>query len=82
MFDTACDVSGLLKKGDNTVDVTLYSSYRNVFGPFHFAKDPEPFGVSPDLFSGYGWWKEDGTCEHYTDDYAFVRFGLTGLELA
>ena len=41
-----------------------------------------PHGVSPDLFSGYGWWKEDGTCEHYTDDYAFVRFGLTGLELA
>ena len=82
MFGDTADVAGKLHAGENEIEITLVSSYRNVFGPFHFAPDPEPLGVSPDLFAGYGHWSEEGKSELYTGDYAFVRFGLTGAELA
>ncbi len=82
MFDHICDVAGQVKPGINTVDVTLYSSYRNIFGPFHFKYDPEPYGVSPDLFAQYGQWNENGTGDHYSESYAVVRFGLNRFSLA
>ena len=79
MFDNVADIAGLVKPGENTLEITLFSSYRNVFGPFHWAASPEPLSVSPDLFSGYGTWREDGTSEKYNPAYAFTRFGLFGL---
>ena len=79
MFDNCADIAGLVKPGSNTLTLTLFSSYRNVIGPFHYAVTPEPLGVSPDLFSGYGKWQEGGRNERYMDTYAFTRFGLAGL---
>ena len=81
MFDHTADIAGLAKPGENTLEIALFSSYRNVFGPFHWAASPEPLSVSPDLFSGYGAWREDGTSERYAPRYAFTRFGLDGLEI-
>ena len=81
MFGHTANVEGQVKQGENTLEVTLYSSYRNVFGPFHWAASPEPLSVSPDLFSGYGTWREDGTSDRYDSRYAFTRFGLDRVEI-
>ena len=81
MFGDSANVSGMLHPGENAVEITLISGYRNVFGPHHFAPDPEPLGVGPELFNGYGTWDASGKTKMYTDDYAFVRFGLTKAEL-
>lgn len=76
LFDDTCDLSGLLHPGENTIELQLMSSNRNLFGPFHTKGDPEPYGVSPSLFALYGTWNEDGTSAKYDPDYAMVRFGL------
>ena len=81
MFDHTANIAGLVKPGENTLDIALFSSYRNVFGPFHWAASPEPLSVSPDLFSGYGSWREDGTSDRYDSRYAFTRFGLDRVEI-
>lgn len=80
MFSDAADISGMLKPGVNDVEITLICARRNTLGPFHFAPDPEPYGVSPDTFSLYGTWK-DGKSEKYADRYAFAFFGLTGISI-
>ena len=81
MFANALDVAGKLQKGRNQMRVTLLSSYRNLLGPFHFAPDPEPYGVSPDTFTHYGHW-DNGKCPGYAQDqYAFAPFGITSITL-
>lgn len=80
MFSDTADISGMLKPGINEVEITIICARRNTLGPFHFAPEPEPFGVSPDTFTLYGTWK-DGKSELYADRYAFAFFGLTGIEI-
>ena len=81
MFGRRADIAGQVKPGQNELELTLISGYRNVFGPFHWAASPEPLSVSPDLFSGYGTWREGGVSDRYAGRYAFVRFGLDGIEI-
>lgn len=81
MFTDALDVAGKLMAGRNQARITLLSSYRNLFGPFHFGPDPEPYGVGPDTFTHYGHW-DHGKCPGYAQDrYAFAPFGITSLAL-
>lgn len=80
MFSDTADISGMLKPGKNEMEITIISARRNTFGPFHYARDPEPFGVGPDTFTLYGTWK-DGKSPAYADRYAFTFFGLTGLSI-
>ena len=80
MFGDTVDVTGMLKAGENEVKITLIWARRNTMGPFHYARDPEPFGVSPDTFSLYGTWK-DGKSDSYADRYAFAFFGLTDISI-
>ena len=80
MFSDTVDVTGLLKKGANTVKITLVCARRNTMGPFHFARDPEPYGVSPDTFTLYGGWK-DGKNPKFADRYAFAFFGLNDIQI-
>ena len=76
MFDTHTDLSGLLKKGENKITLTLYNSNRNLLGPHH-RSDPEPYGVGPNTFSFENEWDADGrVCPGYLNRYAFVRFGV------
>jgi hypothetical protein len=44
------DVSGLIQKGNNTVEVTVTGSNKNLLGPFH--NNPAPGLVSPWHFRG------------------------------
>ncbi len=80
MFDNKVDVTGMLKAGENEIKITLVGARRNTLGPFHVARDVEPFGVGPDTFSKYGGW--DGAKNPgYADRYSFVFFGLTDIEI-
>jgi len=80
LFEDTVDVSHLLKPGRNHMRLTLTNSNRNLMGPFHYAADPEPYGVGPATFTLPGSW-ENGRSKQYRDSYAFVDFGVTGLDL-
>lgn len=80
MFDNKLEIAGMLKPGMNEVRITLVCARRNTMGPFHFARDPEPYGVSPDTFTLYGGW-DGGKNPKYSDRYAFVFFGLNDIEI-
>ncbi|MBE5783915.1 MAG: hypothetical protein E7329_11435 [Clostridiales bacterium] len=82
MMENTSDISGLVKPGKNELVLTVYTSYRNVFGPFHHAAEPEPFGVGPGTFSRYGTWQEGGVSDQFVSTYAFVNVGLSSIEIA
>ena len=70
MFDHALDISKLLKKGKNEIEVTVTVGLRNLLGPFHTLKE-ERF-VGPETFERFGSWK-DGESRWFNPDYAFVK---------
>ena len=55
-----------LIQGQNTIELTLTGTLRNLLGPHHHTAG-ELFSVSPGSFRDYG---------HWTDDYCFVPFGV------
>lgn len=77
MFTDHCDVSGFLRKGENTIRLVLCNSNRNLLGPHHFA-DPEPYALGPWNFSLENSWV-DGKCDYFKERYSFVRFGLNAV---
>ncbi len=79
-LDTKGDITQLLSKGENRVKIVLRSSLRNLFGPHHFAPDPEPMGASPYHFHMRGSWGE-GISSDYTHSYSSVPFGIKSIWL-
>lgn len=75
IFDTRLDITPLLKTGENDVQIRLRSSLRNLFGPHHFAPNPEPLGVSPFNFTLRGHW-QGAKNAFYTPEYNSVPFGV------
>ena len=63
------DISGYLKKGKNTIELTMTNSLRNLMGPHHHA-DGELYGVGPYSYAY--------STNKWTDKYCFVRFGIEG----
>ena len=55
-----------LIQGQNTIELTLTGTLRNLLGPHHHT-DGELLSVSPGSFRDYA---------HWTDDYSFVPFGV------
>ena len=74
-------LTGLLQKGKNCIEIAVTSSMRNMFGPHHFALDPEPLSVGHYAFEFRGGW-ENGTCKDFTPEYSLVDFGLQTIALA
>ncbi len=72
LFDTAADISDMVKKGKNTVRVTLTTSLRNLMGPHHFALCDEPTAVGPETFDLSGHWK-DGCNALLRPSYSLVK---------
>ena len=66
------DVTHLLKEGDNTLSVTLWSSLRNSYGPLHFDHKGGGKFVTPGLY---------GNPNNFTDCYNLEPFGIEGAEL-
>ena len=71
MFGNKIDLSKVLKKGENEVEIVLTVGNRNLLGPFH-TNDEEPFGVGPYTFERMGSWK-DGKSPLVREGYAFVK---------
>ncbi|MBQ9387248.1 MAG: hypothetical protein IJU01_01135 [Lachnospiraceae bacterium] len=71
------DISGLVREGENEIQITLTGSLRNLLGPFHI-KEGETFVVLPFYFfrqTGiWGW--GDGRNPKWDDAYSFVQNGL------
>ena len=61
-------------KEQNQIVVTLFSGNRNLLGPHHWAKDPEPKAINPTYFTMGKSWK-DGSSERYRDAYSLISFG-------
>ena len=80
LFTDVLDLSQYLHPGENTLELELMASNRNLFGPHHNGGEPEPLFVDPTLFCLYGSWR-DGKSEGYRKNYAFVRCGFTVLRL-
>ena len=78
LFTDTLDLSPYLRIGENTIELELMASNRNLFGPHHNAADPEPQFVDPTLFSLHGSW-QGGKSAGYRDTYAFVRFGAEAV---
>ncbi len=75
-FDSELELSDRLCEGENTVELTLVNSNRNLLGPLHDC-EIEPLAVGPKTFTCCQTWNEDITSPRYlTDCYCFVRFGL------
>lgn len=69
------DVSGLLKEGENTVEITVTGNLRNLLGPFHLIEG-ESYAVGPGSFYHYSpIWKK-GINKSWVDSYCFVEFGI------
>ena len=79
-MDTKKDITSMLKKGDNEIEIVLKSSLRNLFGPHHWAENPEPMSVSPRHFTMRGSWN-GGITERYTPVYNSVPFGVDAIEM-
>lgn len=79
-MDSKRDVTSLLKTGDNQISIVLHASLRNLFGPHHWAPDPEPIGVSPLPFTLRGLWN-GGMTPKYTPVYNTVPFGVDAVEM-
>lgn len=69
------DLSRFLLEGENTIEITLTGSLRNLLGPHHL-KHGESYSVSPGSFYRRSsvWRGEDNP--DWTDDYSFVEFGI------
>ena len=79
-MDNKGDVTSLLKVGDNKISIVLYASLRNLFGPHHWAPDPEPVMVGPNHFTMRGSWNGN-IASKYTPYYNTVPFGLDSVEM-
>lgn len=81
------DITKLLKEGENSVEIELVNSLRNLLGPHHHANG-ELKEVGPESFSGnpvwpnnggeYNWYdlRKDGDATLWRDDYCLIPFGL------
>ena len=79
------DLTGCLQPGKNTVRLRLVGTNRNLLGPHHHVNGENIF-VGPSTFRGERgfedfvspWIRTDNT---WTDAYAFVPFGVGGIEI-
>ena len=69
------DITPFVKEGENTVEVTLFSSLRNLLGPHHL-EIGESYAVTPASFfkedTVWGSWGKSA----WNDGYCFVEFGI------
>lgn len=68
------DISSYVREGENELVLVLYSSARNLIGPFHH-EDAEPLSIFPTKFTFENCW-QNGICKEFANRYAFVPFGV------
>ena len=73
-FGNDLDISSFAKEGENTVEVDTIIGNRNLLGPHHYAIEPEPLGVNPEILESGPWNK--GNSKMFKKSYAFVSAKL------
>lgn len=71
MMDNRLDISKFAKQGENSIELELIVSNRNLLGPHHCKADEDPVFVGPFTYVMSGTWK-DGRSTSYRDSYSFV----------
>ncbi|MBQ7924065.1 MAG: hypothetical protein IJ329_02025 [Clostridia bacterium] len=76
----ATDITDMLEVGDNELSLVLYSSNRNLLGPFHH-RSGEPAFVGGNTYRGVKGFEDGILYAHFDDNtydkrYHFVKFGL------
>ena len=77
VLQNSADITGLLQQGDNRLQIKIYSSLRNMFGPHHYGIEAEPNGVYPPMFT----FLDAGMDDDFTSEYQLVDFGLRKAEI-
>lgn len=67
-------LQGLLKEGENVIEVELVSSLRNLLGPHHLHEDS--FGVGPGSFFHNSPIWSGGLNKRWNDSYVFASLGI------
>ena len=75
MFTDVIDVSGFAVKGENDLEVKLYSGNRNLLGPHHLEDRDTDTEVGPYAFDFTDTWVENDSPQFATR-YSFSKFGL------
>lgn len=78
VLKNSADITDLLLPGESRLQIKIYSSLRNMFGPHHYQKEAEPNGVYPEMFTFLGPGME---YNDFTPDYQLVDFGLKKAEI-
>lgn len=78
----AYDLTEAVETGSGRLrlELELFASCRNVFGPHHHLKGEVTF-VGPTSFTDRIGWVDAGATRIWTDRYAFLRYGLDNLRI-
>ena len=80
-MDKKGDITALLAKGENDVEIVLSSSLRNLFGPYHLIGSEEAW-IGRQSFTFQRLWPSDGTLpDGFTPEYLSVPFGTEHITL-
>ena len=81
-MDKKGDITSLLSKGENEVEIILSSSLRNLFGPYHLI-DSERKAIGRPSFTFQRFWPLDGSLPAgFTREYLSVPFGANEIKLS
>ena len=68
-------------EGKHIVKVEIWSTLRNMLGPFYY-RGKEESGIGSDAFTLRGGWREDGTNPGYDGKRRLIPFGLRAVKVA
>ncbi len=81
-MDKKGDITALLKKGENELEIELSSSLRNLFGPYHLVGSERAW-IGRHSFTFARQWERDGVLpQGFTEDYLSVPFGAKEITLS
>lgn len=80
VLEEALDIGPYVKRGDNTLIVRVVFSNRNLFGPHHSA-EREAKCIWPAYFGDGVWDKRTVFSTKWTDEYSFIPFGVSKINL-
>jgi hypothetical protein len=72
MFGNKIDISKVVQKGENEIELVLTVGNRNLLGPFHTVEQEGDY-IGPHTFERIGSWDEEGNSSLLVKDYAFLR---------
>ena len=80
------ELTKLLQTGGNTLEIVLFSTARNLFGPFHHVKGRHNY-IGPTIFKGYVEFEDPVVFPElvgkntWTDDVSVIPFGIGEISI-